>query len=357
MSRHVFVIAEAGVNHNGRLALGLQLVDAAADAGADAVKFQTFRAAALATAAAPKAGYQARTTGAESQREMLARLELSEADHLALRDHATARGIEFLSSPFDVDSIALLVRLGVRRLKIGSGELTNGPLLLAAARTGLPIIVSTGMARLDEIDAALGVLAFGFATPAGDPTTAALAEAATAPAGRAALRDRVSLLHCTTEYPAPIEEVNLRAMTVLRDRYDLEVGYSDHTAGIAVSIAAAALGATIIEKHVTLDRSLPGPDHAASVEPAELAALVAAIRDVERALGEAVKAPGPTELRNLPIARKSLVAARPIAAGAPFTPENLTVKRPGTGRTPMDYWRLLGTPAGRDYAADEAIDP
>lgn len=356
MSRHVFVIAEAGVNHNGRLELGLELVDAAADAGADAVKFQTFRAASLATAAAPKAAYQALTTGAESQREMLARLELSEADHLALRDRASVRGIEFLSSPFDLESLALLVRLGVRRLKIGSGELTNGPLLLAAARTGLPVIVSTGMARLDEIDAALGVLAFGAAHATGDPTAAALADAGTS-AGSSTLRDRVSLLHCTTEYPAPIDEVNLRAMTVLRDRYGLEVGYSDHTAGIAVSIGAVALGATIVEKHVTLDRSLPGPDHAASAEPVELAAMVAAIRDVERALGEAVKAPGPTELRNLPIARKSLVAAQAIVAGEPFTTENLTVKRPGTGRTPMDYWRLLGTRAGRDYAEDEAIDP
>jgi N-acetylneuraminate synthase len=213
------------------------------------------------------------------------------------------------------------------------------------------------MARLHEIDAALGVLAFGIANPTGDPTASALGAAATTPAGRAALADRVALLHCTTEYPAPIDEVNLRAMSVLRERYGLEVGYSDHTAGIAVSIGAVALGATIIEKHVTLDRSLPGPDHAASAEPAELAALVAAIRDVEQALGEAVKVPGPTELRNLPIARKSLVAAQAITAGSPFTPENLAVKRPGTGRSPMDYWRLLGTPAGRDYAADEAIDP
>jgi len=358
VSGRTLVIAEAGVNHNGRLELGLGLVDAAAAAGADAVKFQTFRAADLATAAAPKADYQTRTTGAESQRDMLAWLELSEADHRALQARAGERRIEFLSSPFDVASLELLVRLGVRRLKIGSGELTNGPLLLAAGRSGLPVIVSTGMATLDEIEAALGVLAFAMTT--GDPAFVeqrAFADAYASPAGRAALADRVSILHCTTEYPAPVDEVNLLAIPLLAEAFGLPVGYSDHTAGTAVSVAAVAVGAVIIEKHLTLDRGLPGPDHLASVEPDALASMVAEIREVERALGVRRKAPGATELRNAPIARKSLVAATPIQAGSPFTATNLAVKRPGTGRTPMDYWALLGTPASRDYAADELIDP
>ena len=359
MSGRTFVIAEAGVNHNGRLELGLELVAAAAAAGADAVKFQTFRAADLATAATPKADYQSRTTGSESQREMLARLELNEADHRALQARAGEHGIEFMSSPFDIDSLQLLVRLGVRRLKIGSGELTNGPLLMAAGRSGLPLILSTGMAALDEIEGALGVLAFAMTT-AGDsaaPGERSFRDAYATPRGRAALADRVSILHCTTEYPAPVDEVNLLAIPVLAKSFGLPVGYSDHTAGSAVAVAAVAVGAVIIEKHLTIDRGLPGPDHLASIEPGAFRTMVAEIREVERALGERRKAPGATELRNAPIARKSLVAATTIKAGSPFTAENLAVKRPGTGRSPMDYWALLGTAARRDYAADELIDP
>ncbi len=358
MSGRTFVIAEAGVNHGGRLALGLELVDAAAAAGADAVKFQTFRAADLATSAAPKADYQTRTTGAESQRDMLARLELSEADHRALLARAAERGVEFMSSPFDIASLELLVRLGVRRLKIGSGELTNGPLLLAAGRSGLPVIVSTGMATMGEIEAALGVLAFAMTT--GDSEAAedrAFRAAFASPAGRAGLADRVSILHCTTEYPAPVDEVNLLAIPVLAEAFGLPVGYSDHTAGTAVSVAAVAIGAVIVEKHLTLDRSLPGPDHLASIEPDQFTTMVAEIREVEQALGVRRKAPGTTELRNAPIARKSVVAATAIPAGTPFSPANLAVKRPGTGRSPMDYWTLLGTPATRDYGPDELIDP
>jgi len=359
MTRSTFVIAEAGVNHNGRLDLALELVDAAAAAGADAVKFQTFTATAIATSAAPKADYQRRTTGAESQQAMLAALELSEADHRALQARAAERGIEFMSSPFDIASLELLARLGVRRLKIGSGELTNGPLLLAAGRSGLPVILSTGMASLDEIDTALGVLAFGMTSQAGDPDpdVGRFAAVRATAAGRAAVAARVSILHCTTEYPAPLDEVNLLAIPVLAERFGIPVGYSDHTAGTVVSVAAAALGARIIEKHLTVDRTLAGPDHAASIEPAEFATMVVGIREVEVALGAPVKTPGPTELRNAAIARKSLVAARPVAAGEPFSAENLTVKRPGTGRSPMDFWRLVGTPAARDYSADELIDP
>ncbi len=358
MSGRTFVIAEAGVNHNGRLELGLELVDAAAAAGADAVKFQSFRASDLATSAAPKADYQTRTTGAESQRDMLAGLELSEADHQALLARAAKRGVEFMSSPFDIASLELLVRLGVRRLKIGSGELTNGPLLLAAGRSGLPVIVSTGMATMGEIEAALGVLAFAM-TP-GDFDAAgerAFRAAFASPAGRDALGNRVSILHCTTEYPAPVDEVTLLAIPVLAESFGLPVGYSDHTAATAVSVAAVAIGAVIIEKHLTLDRSQSGPDHLASIEPDRFATMVAEIRDVEKALGARRKAPGATELRNAPIARKSLVAATAIPAGTPFTAENIAVKRPGTGRSPMDYWALLGTLATRDYGPDELIEP
>jgi N-acetylneuraminate synthase len=359
MTRSTFVIAEAGVNHNGQLGLALELVDAAAAAGADAVKFQTFTAGSIATASAPKAEYQTRTTGEDSQRSMLAALELTEADHRALQARATERNIEFMSSPFDLASLELLVRLGVRRLKIGSGELTNGPLLLAAGRSGLPVILSTGMASLDEIETALGLLAFGmtFRGAIPDSDGGSFAAAFADAAGQAALASRATVLHCTTEYPAPLDEVNLLAIPVLADRFGIAVGYSDHTAGTAVSVAAVALGARVIEKHLTLDRGLSGPDHAASIEPDDFARMVAEIREVETALGEPVKRPGATELRNAAIARKSLVAARAIEAGESFSEANLTVKRPGTGRSPMDYWRLLGTPAARAYAADELIDP
>ena len=357
MTRSTFVIAEAGVNHNGRREVGLELVDAAAAAGADAVKFQTFTAAAIATATAPKAEYQTRTTGSESQQTMLAGLELSEADHRALQARAARRGIEFMSSPFDLASLELLVRLGVRRLKIGSGELTNGPLLLAAGRSGLPIILSTGMANLEEIETGLAVLAFGMTSPITSLVASPFIGKRVDEAGRSILASRVSLLHCTTEYPAPLDELNLLAIPVLAARFGVPVGYSDHTAGTAVAVAAVALGARIIEKHLTLDRTLPGPDHTASIEPSTFAAMVTQIRDVEVALGAPLKRPGAIELRNAAIARKSLVAARPVAAGESFTAENLTVKRPGTGRSPMDFWRLLGTPASRDYDADELIDP
>ncbi len=348
------VIAEAGVNHNGSLDMALALVDAAAEAGADIVKFQTFKASKLASSRSVKAQYQQRTTGAEEgQLAMLSRLELDEDAHHALIARCEARGIEFLSSPFDHDSLDLLTGiLDLPRIKLGSGELTNGPLLLAAARTGKPIILSTGMATLEEVATALAVLAHGYSGQDGPPP-AAPAKAGSVPG----LWGRVSLLHCTTEYPAPMADVNLRAMDTLREAFGLETGYSDHTTGIHVSVAAVARGATIIEKHFTLDRTLPGPDHPASLEPRELAAMVAAIRDVERAIGDGVKGPTEIERGNMPIARKSLIAARPIAAGELLSADNLTVKRPGTGRSPMLYWQTLGERAARAYGADEPIDP
>lgn len=354
MSR-TYIIAEAGVNHNGSLDLALELVDAAARAGADAVKFQTFKAANIASAGAGKAEYQKRTTdGEENQLAMLKRLELDEAAHLVLMGRCRERGIEFLSTPFDLESLDLLLKLGVSRLKVPSGEITNGPLLLAVGASGLPVILSTGMADPGDIRAALGVLALGM-TGGTDPGEAAFGRALASQAGQKALADRVVLLHCTTEYPAPLQDVNLRAMAAMRQEFGLPVGYSDHTQGLAVPTAAAALGACLIEKHFTLDRGLPGPDHKASLEPGELADMVAAVRAVELALGSPAKVPAPSELKNRPIARKSLVAARAIARGQVFTPENLTVKRPGTGISPLRYWEFLGRTAERNYAADEVI--
>ena len=355
----VFVIAEAGVNHNGSLDLARSLVDIAADAGADAVKFQTFSADRLVTRAAAKADYQSRATGAtESQHAMLRRLELSEADHRDLMARCAMRDIQFLSSPFDTQSLSMLVdRLGLARIKLGSGEVTNGPLLLAAARTGCDIILSTGMATLQEVETALGVLAFGYAGRDSRPGRAAFQSAFAEPSGRAMLADKVVLLHCTSEYPAPPEDVNLRAMDTLRDAFGIPVGYSNHALGTAIPIAAAARGAAAIETHFTSDRDLPGPDHAASLEPAELSGLVRAIRQIEAALGDGVKAPRPSELGTMAVARKSIVAARPIAEAETLGPANLAVKRPATGLSPMQWWDVEGTPAARAYGEDEAIEP
>lgn len=353
----VLIVAEAGVNHNGSLARAHQLVDAAAGAGADAVKFQTFKAERLASAAAQKAAYQVRETGAgQSQLEMLRALELSPDAHAELIQHCADRRIEFLSSPFDEDSLALLVRLRVKRLKLGSGELTNAPILIAAARSGLDVLVSTGMATLAEVEAALGALSFGHLNRQTVPSRAAFADAWASDGGRSWTRAHVTVLHCTTEYPSPVGDANLRAMLTMRDRLGVAVGYSDHTVGDSTILAAVAMGATVIEKHVTLDRHLPGPDHKASIEPDELKRLVDAIRSVEAALGNGIKAPAPSEIANMAVARKSIVAAAPIKKGEVFTAALLTVKRPGTGRTPFDLWDIIGTIASRDYAADESID-
>jgi len=335
MSQRTLIIAEAGVNHNGDLDLARQLVDIAADAGADLVKFQTFRADSLATTTAAKAGYQKLTTGAtESQHAMLKRLELSEAAHRALQAHCQMRGIGFLSTGFDIDSVDMLVGLGQRLFKIPSGEITNLPYLRHIGGLGGEVILSTGMATLSEIEAALF-----FLEKAGTP------------------RERVTVLHCTTEYPAAPQDVNLRAMRSIRDAFGVRVGYSDHTQGIEISMAAVALGATIIEKHFTVDRHLPGPDHSASLEAGELVAMVRGIRHVEAALGDGVKRPTAAEMRNRAVARKSIVASRPVAAGEIFSNENLTAKRPGTGLSPMRWDEVVGRRAVRAYAADEAIEP
>lgn len=353
----VIVIAEAGVNHNGSLDLALRLVDAAADAGADVVKFQTFKASELASQQAAPAEYQKRHMGHEtSQLEMLRGLELGEAEHRAILAHCEARGVRFLSTPFDLPSLRLLVEgIGVDQIKLGSGELTNAPLLLHAARSGRPIILSTGMGTLDEIEAALGVLAYGYRRSNDPPSRAAFADSFAALEGQEALTTKVTLLHCTTEYPAPFADVNLRAMETMRAAFGLPVGFSDHTPGISIALAAAARGAVVIEKHVTLDRGMKGPDHMASLEPSELQSLVAGIREIEQALGSPNKVPAPSELKNIAVARKCLVAARPILAGETFTMENVAVKRPGTGISPMEIWDLIGKAAPRAFAADETI--
>lgn len=354
----VFIIAEAGVNHNGSLDMALELIDVAAEAEVDAVKFQTFKADKVVSRFASKAEYQSQNTGtAESQLEMIKKLELDEEQHIVLAEHCQKRGIEFISTPFDLDSVDFLVNtLNVSRLKIPSGEITNGLILLKFAQTGKPLILSTGMSTLDEVEMALGVLAFGFINSGEKPSIGAFTEAYSSNEGQAFLIEKVSLLHCTTEYPAPFDEVNLKAMDTLRDQFALPVGYSDHTMGITVPIAAVARGAMIIEKHFTLDRNLSGPDHKASLEPAELKQMVSSIRQIELALGNGVKQPTASELKNMAVARKSLVAIRNIKLGETFTEANLGVKRPGIGRTPFEYWGLLGKTANKDYKADEVIE-
>ncbi len=354
-----YIIAEAGVNHNGSLERAKQLVDVAVEAGADAVKFQTFRAASLVTRKAPKARYQTETTEAsESQWEMLRSLELPEAHHHALLAHCSQRSIQFLSTPFDVESADLLARLGVPRLKIPSGEITNGPFLLHMARLGKPIILSTGMSTLGEVEQALGVLAFGYAaTPHEAPSRDAFQCAFASAAGQAALRQNVVLLHCTTEYPTPFEDVNLYAMDTMRAAFGLPVGFSDHTPGVSVPIAAVARGAVLIEKHFTLDRTLPGPDHQASLEPDELMMMVCSIREVERALGTPLKRPAPSEMANRDVARKSLVATRAIQPGELFTEESIGVKRIGEkGLSPMQFWSLVGREARRAYRMEDPLE-
>jgi len=352
-----FVIAEAGVNHNGSLDIALDLIDVAADAGADAVKFQTFRAETVIGATAPKAAYQTKTSDPnESQFAMLRRLELKREFHHPLARRCVDRGITFISTAFDADSAHFLkADLDVPLLKIPSGEVTNAPLLLAFARLGLPIILSTGMSTQREVEIALGVLAFGLLGRDDRPTPAAFADAFSSAPGRRVLENNVVLLHCTSEYPAAFEETNLRVMDAMRERTGLTTGLSDHTPGIAIPIAAVARGAAVVEKHFTLDRSMVGPDHKASLEPAELKAMVAGIRAAQDALGNSEKGPTKAELVNRPVVRRSLVAARAIAKGESFTADNLAAKRPGTGIDPMRFWDLLGREASRNYAADEAI--
>jgi N,N'-diacetyllegionaminate synthase len=334
MINKTLIIAEAGVNHNGDLDIAKQLIDIAAEAGADFVKFQTFNASRQVTRTAKKADYQRQTTDSEeSQQEMLSRLELTEKMHHELISHCKTRNIGFLSTGFDVESVDLLLSLGQECFKVPSGEITNLPYLRHIGRLGKIIILSTGMSTLGDIEAAIDVLEH-----AGTPRT------------------KLTVLHCTTEYPTPMAEVNLQAMQSIHAAFGAAVGYSDHTKGIEVAIAAVAMGATVIEKHFTLDRNLPGPDHKASLEPVELVAMVRAIRNVEVALGDGIKRLTSSESRNKSVVRKSLTANREIKAGEIFTTENITAKRPGTGISPMRWDEVLGRSAPRNFLADELIE-
>jgi N,N'-diacetyllegionaminate synthase len=330
---HTFIIAEAGVNHNGSLDMAIEMVDVAAAAGADAVKFQTFKAEKVIVVNAPKAGYQLEATGSdESQLEMVKKLELDEAAHKTLLNHCQEKGIQFLSTPFDLESIDLLDRLGLNIFKIPSGEITNLPYLRKLGALSKQLILSTGMADLGEIEDALSVL-----TDSGTPL------------------ENITVLHCNTEYPTPFEDVNLRAMQTIGHAFGVAMGYSDHSLGIEVAVAAVALGATVLEKHFTLDRNLPGPDHKASLEPDELKAMVRAIRNIEKALGNGIKRPSPSEAKNKTIARKSLVATQSIKIGERFSADNITAKRPGVGISPMRWDEVFGQLSQKDYEKDDLI--
>lgn len=327
------VIAEAGVNHNGSLELAFELIDAASDAGADVVKFQTFKAEKLVTQYASKADYQLETTGSkETQFEMIKKLELSYDMHLKLISRCKEKGIRFSSTGFDSSSVDVLIELGVDFLKVPSGEITNLPYLRYVGTKGLPIILSTGMCTMQEIVIALEIL-----EKAG------------------ARKHDITVLHCNTEYPTPMEDVNLRAMLSMENELGVKVGYSDHTLGIEVPIAAVVLGATVIEKHFTLDRTMEGPDHAASLEPDELKQMVYSIRNIEKAMGEVSKKPSKSEEVNIGVVRKSIVASKNIKAGEKFTEENLAVKRPGTGISPLKWDEILGLESKKDFQADELI--
>lgn len=329
-----FIIAEAGVNHNGDMAIAKKLIDVAVRAGADAVKFQTFKAEKLVTATASKATYQIQNMGtSESQAQMLQKLELRYEAHEGLMAYCNERGIMFMSSPFDVDSIVFLNNLGLSVFKIPSGEITNLPYLRTIGALKKRIVMSTGMADIDEVKAALAVL-----------TNAGTA------------KDQITVLHCHTDYPTAMGDVNLRAMLTLRDTLGVQVGYSDHTLGIEIPIAAVALGATVIEKHFTLDKNMEGPDHRASLEPIELTAMVRAIRNIEQALGDGIKKPTAKEVEIAKVARKSIVATRDIKMGEIFSIENLTTKRPGTGISPMRWDKILGMQAKRSFRKDELIE-
>lgn len=330
--RHVIVIAEAGVNHNGSFELAKKMVDAAKESGVDYVKFQTFNPKKLVSKYAEKAEYQKKTTGSdETQLQMLQKLTLTEDNFLSLRDYCKEVGIGFISTPFDLDSIAFLETFDMDFWKVPSGEVTNLPYLEAIARTKRKVVMSTGMCDMNEIQDAMEVLEKNGTT-------------------------EITLLHCNTQYPTPYEHVNLSAMSTIKDTLHKEVGYSDHTQGIEVPIAAVAMGATVIEKHFTLDKNMEGPDHKASLDPTELKQMVSAIRNIEKAIGSGLKEPSSSELTNKAVARKSIVASREIKQGEIFSEDNLTTKRPGTGISPMKWYEVIGKVAVRDFSEDEIIE-
>lgn len=333
-TNHTLIIAEAGVNHNGDINLAKELINIAADAGADIVKFQTFKADSLASKKAKKARYQIENTSKnESQVEMLNRLELSKKMHQELISYCKLKKIDFFSSAFDIESLKLLKSLGLNYFKIPSGEITNLPYLKLVGSFAKPIIMSTGMATIDEIKDAMNILEFSGTS-----------------------KQDITILHCNTEYPTPLNDVNLKAMTTIKDIFNVNVGYSDHTLGIEIAIAAVALGAKVIEKHFTIDRNLKGPDHKASLEPQELNQMIKSIRNIEKAIGDGVKRPSASEINNKLIVRKSLVASKFIKAGELFSVDNVTSKRPGTGISPMKFTNIIGKIAKKNFEKDDLIE-
>nr|BFD31178.1 N-acetylneuraminate synthase [Pigmentibacter ruber] len=357
-SDKVIVIAEAGVNHNGSVEQAMKLIDVAAEAGANIVKFQTFSAKNLVIKSAKKADYQIKNIGnSDTQYEMLKQLELTYNEFYMLKQHCIDRNIEFLSTPFDDESLYFLVHnLNINYIKVPSGEITNYPFLLKMAKMGLPLIVSTGMTSLSEIELALAVIAFGLLDKKEKPSIENFMDAYYSEEGQNTLIKNVTLLHCTSEYPVPFDEVNLNTIKTLNASFNLNVGLSDHSEGIAVPIAATALGTTIIEKHFTLDKNLPGPDHNASLNPNELKEMIKCIRQVEKSLGHGRKVPALSELKNRKIVRKVLVASRQITKGEFFTEQNISMKRAGFGMSPLKYWDVIGSYATKDFNEDEIIE-
>jgi len=356
----VYIIAEAGVNHNGSKDEAFQLIDVAVAAGANAVKFQTFKTENLVTRSVEKVSYQKQTTNInETHFEMLKRLELAYEDYFELSNYCKNRNIDFLSTAFDLESLDFLVKeINVKTLKIPSGEITNGPLLLAHAQTGCDIILSTGMATLGEVENALSVLAFGLlngTNSSNKPTKKLFQKAYLSAKGYQILRKKVTILHCTSEYPSNLNEININAMQTMRNAFGLKTGYSDHSDGLIVPIVAAALGAELLEKHFTLDKAAQGPDHKASLEPSELKDMVLSVRSVQQIMGDGRKVPSLSELKNLPLIRKSLVASTEIKKGECFSEKNLEVKRSGSGISPMEFWDILGRPSPKNFIKDELI--
>ncbi len=357
MNKQVYIIAEAGVNHNGDMELAKRLVREGAAAGVNAVKFQTFRPEKLVTKLAEKAAYQKVATGNhEGQLEMLKKLTLKDKDYVELEQLCHECGVDFISTPFDLDSLHFLTtKLDMPFIKVPSGEIDNAPFLLSIAHTQKPVVLSTGMATLGEIEKALAVLSYGYLNKDFPASFQAVQDVYVSIEGQKVLQEKVKILHCTTQYPAPAKQANLLAMVTIKKAFGLPVGYSDHTEGSTIPVAAAAVGAEIIEKHFTLDKNMEGPDHKASLEPYELKEMVRAIRTVEQARGNGIKIPAPDEVPNIQIVRKSLVAAKDIAPGDKFTVENLTAKRAGVGISPMDIWHLLGKKSEYSYKVDEKI--
>ncbi len=355
--KKILIIAEAGVNHNGDINLAHKLIDESKKANADIVKFQTAIPEMVVSRYAEKAAYQKVTTDAdENQLEMIKKIMLPFEAFKELKRHCEDVGIKFLSTPFEIDALHFLTdELKLDLIKIPSGEINNAPLLIEAARSGKKIILSTGMSTLGEIETALGILSFGYLRDDDPSSMYDFIRAYTLAQQKGILQEKIQLMHCTTEYPTPFDEVNLSAIDTIKNAFNLPTGYSDHTPGIAISLAAAARGATVIEKHFTLDKNLPGPDHKASLDPNELKAMVEGIRQIEKSIGDGIKIPTEREYRNIEIVRKSLIANCDIKEGEVFTKENLTIKRPATGISPMKYYDLLGKKSKRDYKEDEII--